>query len=101
VVRPPPPGLRSRLAELFGDAVEALRLVEQDSMFRYRSADERVEFFRTWYGPTGKAFAALDAVGAQALADDLAALAWRYDRLGGPDAAAMPGRYVEVVATRR
>ena len=42
--------------------------------FRYRSAAHWVQVFRDYYGPTHKAFAALDAAGQQALERDITAL---------------------------
>ena len=65
---PPPAGVRSpmlwgtreHLESLFGDRISSLEVTERDFTFRFRSAEEFVEFFRTWYGPTLKAFAALD-----------------------------------------
>ena len=105
---PPPAGVASpmlwgteaHLSELFGDAIESLEVVERTFTFRYRSAEEFVEFFRTWYGPTLKAFAAVEGPQARrALGDDLVALAQRYDRLEGDDAIAIPATYAEAIAT--
>ncbi len=104
---PPPAGVASpmlwgteaHLSELFDDAIESLEVVEQTFTFRYRSADEFVEFFRTWYGPTLKAFGALeDPQSRRALGDDLVALAERYDRLESGDAIAIPSTYAEAIA---
>ena len=79
--------------------MSSLEVTERDFTFRFRSAEEFVEFFRTWYGPTLKAFAALDTDAArQALEHDLVALAHRYDRLGTGDAIAIPSTYTEAVA---
>ena len=104
---PPPAGVRSpmlwgtgeHLESLFGDTISSLEVTERDFTFRFRSAEEFVEFFRTWYGPTLKAFAALGTDAArQALEHDLVALAHRYDRLGTGDAIAIPSTYTEAVA---
>jgi ubiquinone/menaquinone biosynthesis C-methylase UbiE len=65
---PPPPGLASpmlwgteaHVRELLGDRIAWLEVAERAFTFRFRSAEELVEFFRTWYGPTLKAFAALE-----------------------------------------
>jgi SAM-dependent methyltransferase len=105
---PPPVGVASpmlwgaeaHLRELFGGGITSLEVVERTFTFRFRSADEFVEFFRTWYGPTVKAFAALDADGRGALRRDLVALARRYDRIGGADAIAIPATYTEAIAIR-
>ena len=65
---PPPAGVQSpmlwgteaHLRELLGDGIASLEVEERTFTFRFRSAEEFVDFFRTWYGPTLKAFAALD-----------------------------------------
>jgi ubiquinone/menaquinone biosynthesis C-methylase UbiE len=107
---PPPAGLRSpiewgteaRLRELLGASVSRLDVQEQVYTFRFRSAEEFVDTFRTWYGPTAKAFAALEPAGQEALADDLAALARSYDRVGeDADAVSITATYVEAIATKR
>src|SRR5215204_4412609 len=49
-----------------------------------------VDYFRAFYGPTHKAFAALDRDGQKALAADLADLVSRSNRLVGEDAVAVP-----------
>jgi SAM-dependent methyltransferase len=105
---PPPAGVRSpmlwgtesHLRSLFGDDVSSLRSSERTFTFRFTSADEFVSFFRTWYGPTLKAFESLDPGRCEALERDLRRLARRHDRLGA-DATAIPATYLEVVATRR
>ena len=104
---PPPPGVRSpalwgteaRLRELFGDGITELQITRRQFVFRYRSAAHWLEVFRTYYGPVLKAFAALDAAGQANLAHDLIALLER-GNTGGPDTLAVPGEYLEVVATR-
>src|SRR4051794_31723938 len=65
---PPPAGLRSPmfwgteggLRELLGAGVSSLSVKERTFTFRFPSAQQFVTFFRTWYGPTLKAFAALE-----------------------------------------
>ncbi len=104
---PPPPGLRSplewgteaRLRELFGTAVSGLELVERDFVFRYRSAADFVDTFRTYYGPMVKAFEALDDEGQASLAEDLLALAGAHNTAVDGQLR-VPSRYLEVVAHR-
>jgi SAM-dependent methyltransferase len=94
-------GTEGHLRELFGDGICWLEVAERTFTFRFTSAEEFVAFFRTWYGPTVKAFAALDDGPArQALELDLVQLARRYDRLGS-DAIAIPATYTEAVALAR
>jgi SAM-dependent methyltransferase len=105
---PSPPGVRpptlwgteERLHELLGDAVSDLRVTRREFVWRFQSAEDFAEFFRDNYGPTLKAFEALDEQGKQRLYDDLIALATEYDQEPGPSVA-MPAEYLEVVATRK
>ena len=107
---PAPPGIRSpllwgtesHLLELFGDAVTEARSVERTCTFRFTSPNEFVTFFRRWYGPTVKAFEGLDDRGRTVLAEELAALAERWDRYGGgTQSIAIPATYLETVFTVR
>jgi SAM-dependent methyltransferase len=104
----PPRGVASPLLwgsgrhvrKLFGDRVFGLEVRDRTFTFRFPSAEHFVTFFRLWYGPTVKAFAALDDDARDALEDDLVELVRRCDRLG-TDAVAIPATYAEMVAVRR
>lgn len=106
---PAPPGLAppvlwgtpAHLAALFGDSATDIRSTEQTCVFRYASAEEFVGFFRRWYGPTLKAFEALDEAGRAALARDLADLARRNDRYRDGGSIAVPATYLQTVLTLR
>jgi len=103
---PPPAGLRSpalwgtpaHLESLFGNdgTVRAERRIFN---FRYRSAMHFVQVFRDYYGPTHKAFAALDAGKAAELERELMALLGSLDR-GGGHSLVVPADYLEVVVTK-
>jgi ubiquinone/menaquinone biosynthesis C-methylase UbiE len=103
----PPPGLTSpmawgtepRLVELFGPRATDIRTRRRTYVFRYRSAEHFVEFFRTYYGPTLKAFAALDEPRQQALHASLVELLRRENQNGG-SALVVPAEYLEVVITK-
>lgn len=101
----PPAGLQppalwgdeKHLASLFpGHAVKAER---KTFNFRYESPEHFVAVFRTFYGPTHKAFAALDEAGKAALEKDLLDLINQFRR---KDAVALvvPGTYLETVITK-
>ncbi|MGH8771811.1 MAG: class I SAM-dependent methyltransferase, partial [Burkholderiales bacterium] len=104
---PPPAGVKSPalwgteawLREIFGDQIAALKATRKHFVFRYRSAQHWLETFRTYYGPTLRAFAALPADKQDALAADLIALAQRSN--SGADTFAAPSEYLEVVLTKR
>jgi SAM-dependent methyltransferase len=93
-------GTEHHLRDLFGDGIRSLEVAERTFTFRFRSPEEFVAFFQRWYGPTVKAFAALDDEAADALEHDLVALVRRFDRLGW-DATAIPATYAEAVAVTR
>jgi SAM-dependent methyltransferase len=98
-----PPGLwgtEQRLDELFGGALSDLRVERAQFVFRFRSADDFVTFFRARYGPVAKAFDALGDTGREHLRADLAALVAAHDREPGPTVA-IPAEYLEVVAVVR
>ena len=105
---PPPAGLRpptrwgteDGLRELFGDAVTELRATRQSFVWRFASAQQYVDLFRTYYGPTLKAFAALDETGQQTLAADLIAAVERFNR-SNDGTLLVPAEYLEVIATKR
>ena len=104
----PPAGLRpptrwgteEGLRELFGDGVASLRATRQPFVWRFASAQQYLEIFRTYYGPVLKAFAALDGTGQEALARDLVEAVERFNR-SDDGTLVVPSDYLEVVATRR
>lgn len=103
---PPAPGVQSPmrwgteagLRELFGPAAAEIRVERRSFVFRYRSPSHWLEVFRTYYGPTVKAFEALDAERQAALADEIIALL-EAQHTGGPGLA-VPSAYLEAVITR-
>ncbi len=105
---PPPSGIKppalwgtdARLAELFGAKAAQLRCEKRYYNFRYLSAAHWVKVFREVYGPTHKAFAALDASGAAALERDITALLDAMN-VAGPDSLVVPGEYLEIVVTKK
>jgi ubiquinone/menaquinone biosynthesis C-methylase UbiE len=96
---PPLWGTEARLAELFGAEAREIRSQRREFTFRYRSAAHWLEVFRTWYGPTHRAFAALAPEGQEALAADLAALAERLN-VARDGTMVVPGAYLEAVIAR-
>ncbi|MDL1951426.1 class I SAM-dependent methyltransferase [Acidobacteria bacterium ACD] len=101
---PPPAGLASpmawgseaRLAELFGGRVSEIRSTRRPYAFRFRSAEHWVEFFRAFYGPTQKAFAALDGARQEALESALVDLLRDWNTNRG-EALVVPADYLETV----
>ena len=103
---PPPASVRSpalwgtvpRLVELFsGHDVQATKQV---FCFRYKSPGHWMETFRTYYGPTNRAFASLDAAKQAALESDIIELLELMNR-GGRNSLVVPSEYLEAVVTKR
>lgn len=105
---PPPPGIKppplwgteERLEELFGDGVSSIEATPQTYTFRYPSVGHFVNYFRNYYGPTVRAFAALDAEGQDALARDLEGLL-ETRNVSGDGTLVVPSDYLEAVAVKR
>ena len=104
---PPPAGVKSpalwgsesHLAGLFGAQSAQIRAERRHFNFRYRSPAHFVEVFRDYYGPTHKAFAALDEAGQQALEFEILALLGELN-VAGPASLVVPSEYLEVVITK-
>lgn len=104
---PPPAGLKSpalwgtepHIVELFGAQASNIRCERRIFNFRYRSAAHWVQVFRDYYGPTHKAFAALDESRRPALERDITALLQTMN-VGGDRALIVPGEYLEIVVTK-
>ncbi|HUP91050.1 MAG TPA: methyltransferase domain-containing protein [Solimonas sp.] len=92
-------GTRARLSGWFEPHASSITAAERAFVFRYRSPAHWLEVFRTWYGPTLKAFAALGPAEQKALERDLLALVDRFNR-SGDGTMVVPGEYLEVVITR-
>src|SRR5215470_3482067 len=93
-------GTEQHLSRLFGGAVAGIRSVVRTFTLRFTSPEDFVADFRTFYGPTVKAFEVLDEESGAALAADLARLARRWDRNHG-GSIAIPATYLESVLTLR
>ena len=104
---PPPPGLRpplewgreERILELLGSGVGNVRMQRRHFVFRFTAPEEFADFFRATYGPTLKAFEALDEDGRHRLYGDLVDLA-RWSNRSADDTVRIPAEYLEVIAVR-
>lgn len=102
---PPPAGVKSpalwgteaRLNELF--AGHSVAVTREIFNFRYRSAQHWLEVFKTYYGPTNRAFAALAGDAADALEVDIRSLLMRLNE-GGTGMLRIPSAYLSVVVTK-
>lgn len=104
---PPAPGVKSPimwgnktyLEEIFGGGV-SIAGESRHFTFRYKSPAHFLDVFRTYYGPTHKAFGAIDAAAQQALQADLFALIDKFN-VARDGTLVIPSEYLEVVVTRR
>lgn len=103
---PPPPGIRppskwgteERLREVFGDGIASLEVERRIAVFRFRSTDHWLDFFRTYFGPIKVAFERVGPEGEEALAADLIELVEDFNE--AEDGERISGEYLEAVATR-
>lgn len=105
---PPPPNMPSPLKwgdeetvrERLRDGIADLQLTRRMADFKYPFPPaEVVETFRMYYGPTQRAFDALDSDGQAALRKDLEQL-WSEHNQATDNTTLSQGEYLEVVATR-
>jgi ubiquinone/menaquinone biosynthesis C-methylase UbiE len=93
-------GVESDVVGLLGDDVRVYSASKREFIFRFRSAEDFVDTFRTYYGPTNRAFAALEPDGQDELENDLLTLARNWNR-STTGAFALPAEYLELVASVR
>ena len=105
---PPPAGARSpalwgteaRIKEMFGPQATAIAVERRHFVFRYRSPNHFLDVFKTYYGPTLKAFAALDAANQERLQQDILALIGTMNR-AKDGTMIVPSEYLEVIIAKR
>jgi ubiquinone/menaquinone biosynthesis C-methylase UbiE len=93
-------GTEEHLADLFGEHITEATSTQRAYTFRFNSAPKYVTYFRRWYGPTLKAFEALDGTDQRKLAADLSALARDHNVHRSGDDVAIRSTYLETVLTR-
>lgn len=92
-------GSESHLSRLFEGTARVERAERKQFLFRYLSADHFIEVFRQYYGPTHKAFLALDEAGRAALTRDMATLIDEAN-VAKNESLVVPAEYLEVVLRR-
>ena len=105
---PPPPGMPSPVLwgsedvvkERLAEGIADLRLNRRPILFEYTfTPAEVVEHFRTYFGPTQKAFESLDDAGQEALRSDLVAL-WESANEATDGTTRVVSEYLEVLARK-
>jgi SAM-dependent methyltransferase len=105
---PPPAGVPSALLwgnpraveERIGAGLSDLRFERLAMVLAYPfGPEETVELFRTWYGPTVRAFAALEEERQRKFFDDLVRL-WTEHNTAGPNGTRVESEFLAVVGTR-
>ena len=105
---PPPPGVpppaqwgdEAIVRERLRDGVADLQMTKRICPIKYPfPPSEVVEFFRMYFGPVNRAFAALDEGGQAALRRDLEQL-WSAHNRAQDDSTHVEGEYLEVIAVR-
>jgi SAM-dependent methyltransferase len=105
---PPPAGVPSALLwgnprtveERIGAGLSDLRFERRVMVLAYPfGPEETVELFRTWYGPTVRAFAALEEERQRKFFDDLVRL-WTEHNTAGPNGTRVESEFLAVVGTR-
>ena len=101
---PPPAGLQPpslwgtepHIVQLFGPQAADITCTRKTFNFRYKSAEHWLQIFRDYYGPTHKAFGALDADGQKSLQAGIIDLLNECNTAGSR-ALVVPSEYLEIV----
>ncbi|MGA7322925.1 MAG: class I SAM-dependent methyltransferase [Rhodomicrobium sp.] len=104
---PPPAGVESParwgnkawIEEVFGAKGRSIAINDRTFLFRYRSPDHFVNYFRSYYGPVHKAFLALDPAKQTALSADLHATIERFNT-ATDGSMRVPSAYAEIIITK-
>ena len=88
------------IQQTFGSVAADIQIVPCKFDFVYASPQHFLDVFRSWYGPTLKAFAALDQAGQQSLAADILGLIDQFN-ISTEDFMKVPSAYNEVIITVR
>ena len=104
---PPPQGVQpavawgdpERVAELLGAGCSDLQMSRRTCPWRFPSPAACLDYFRTWYGPTVAAFAAVGDEGREPFEDELRGV-FETHNLAGDGTLAMDVAYLEVVGVR-
>jgi ubiquinone/menaquinone biosynthesis C-methylase UbiE len=98
----PPPlwGTEPHLKTIFGPAIKSIKSNVRQTIMRFRSPEEKIDVFRAYFGPTVKAFAALDRGKQQELNTQWIDLIRRFDRNKGVGPVAVSADYLESVIER-
>jgi hypothetical protein len=91
-------GSKAWIEEVFGAKGRSITINDRSFIFRYRSPEHFVDFFRSYYGPVHKAFLALDPAGQTALRAGLHATIERFNT-AADGSMRVPSTYAEVVIT--
>jgi SAM-dependent methyltransferase len=93
-------GDEETVRERLRDGIADLQLTRRKCRLKYPfPPSEVVEFFRAYFGPTQRAFEALDAGGQAALRGDLERL-WSEHNRATDDTTDVEAEYLEIIATR-
>jgi SAM-dependent methyltransferase len=103
----PPAGVNSPAAwgspawieAVFSGQSKSILITDRDFVFRYRSAEHFVEFFRSYYGPVHKAFSALDPSRQAALKGDMLSTIECFNT-AKDGTVRVPSSYAEIIITR-
>jgi SAM-dependent methyltransferase len=92
-------GSKEWIQDVFAVKASSIAFNDFAFVFRYRSPEQFVDFFRTYYGPVHRAFLALDPAGQAALTIDLNATVARFNT-ATDGSMRIPSDYAEIVITK-
>jgi ubiquinone/menaquinone biosynthesis C-methylase UbiE len=92
-------GIRAELESFYGNRISSLQLKRRTFVFRYRSPQHWIDFFRSHFGPMIQIFQSLDSEAREMAVGNLVAVLGRLNQ-SGDETLVIPCDYLEVVATK-
>lgn len=104
---PPPPGLKpavrwgteSGLADLLGQGMRSIKTERRVAFQYYRSVEHGMNVFRTYFGPTNRAFQMVDPPNQERLRKDVEGVFARYNR-ATDGTVKLESEYLQAIAVR-
>jgi ubiquinone/menaquinone biosynthesis C-methylase UbiE len=93
-------GTKEFIDSNFSSCAGHIAIEEKEFVFTYESSAHWLDVFKTYYGPTRKAFEALDEDRQNSLAEDILELIAEFD-VSADNTMRVPSRYLEIVITKK
>jgi len=93
-------GTEQRIKELFENHTSEIKINKRTALFRYKSVEHFIEFFKTYFGPILKTFEALDEQQQNQYQKDIEQKVIQFNQ-SGDNTVVIPAEYLEIVMVKK